>query len=61
MREEQDENVFAMGEYKARKAARQMPYKSDFEQRLERIRSSLNRINVLMKELREGCNENAQG
>ena len=59
MRAEQDENVFDMAEYKARKAARKMPYKSDFEERLERIRSSLSRINTLMKELKEGCHENA--
>lgn len=52
-------NVFDLAEFRARRAERKMPYKSDFEARLERIKSSLGRINTLMKELREGSDENA--
>ncbi len=48
-----DNNVFDMAEYKARKAARAMPYVSDFEARLLKVKQSFERINQLMAELKE--------
>jgi hypothetical protein len=46
------DNVFDMAEYKARKAEREMPYVSDFEARLLKVKASFERINRLFAELK---------